>query len=120
MSKKTEFIKYVENLIDATADFPVAINEDAQAYWEALKCGQDNEKPLFTDNGKAVIKYLQSLPIGTPMMKSKDIAEGMFVSSRAVSGAMRKLVSDGFVEKAGENPTMYILTDTGRNIKIED
>jgi predicted transcriptional regulator len=44
----------------------------------------------------------------------------MFVSSRAVSGAMRKLVTDGFVEKVGQDPVMYALTDAGRNVKIED
>ena len=66
------------------------------------------------------MKYLQELPEGAPMMKAKEIAEGMFVGSRAVSGAMRKLVADGFVEKVGENPVMYALTDAGRNIKIEE
>jgi predicted transcriptional regulator len=63
---------------------------------------------------------LQELPEGSPMMKAKEIAEGMFISSRAVSGAMRKLVTDGFVEKVGQDPVMYILTEKGKNINIED
>ena len=54
------------------------------------------------------------------MMKAKEIAEGMFMGSRAVSGAMRKLVADGFVDKVGQDPVMYILTEKGKNIKIED
>lgn len=54
------------------------------------------------------------------MLKAKDIAEGMIVSSRAVSGAMRKLCSDGFVEKIGQDPVMYSLTDAGRQVIIED
>jgi predicted transcriptional regulator len=33
---------------------------------------------------------------------------------------MRKLVTDGFVEKVGQDPVMYILTEKGKNIKIED
>ena len=66
------------------------------------------------------MKYLQTLPDNAPMMRAKEIAENMFVSSRAISGAMRKLVSDGFVEKIGKEPVMYALTDNGRNIVIED
>jgi predicted transcriptional regulator len=53
------------------------------------------------------------------MWKARDIAEEMFISSRAVSGAMRKLVTDGFVEKIGKEPVVYTLTDTGKNIVIE-
>jgi predicted transcriptional regulator len=66
------------------------------------------------------MKYLQELPADTPMMKAKEIAEGMFISSRTVSGAMRKLVTDGFVEKVGQDPVMYILTEKGKNFNIED
>ena len=51
--------------------------------------------------------------------KARDIAEGLFISSRAVSGAMRKLVSDGFVEKVGQDPTIYSLTNNGKIISIE-
>ena len=53
------------------------------------------------------------------MLKARDIAEGLFISSRAVSGAMRKLVTDGFVEKIGKDPTIYTITETGKNITID-
>ena len=117
MSKKSEFIEYVKLAIEACQQ---EMSEDARSYWDALCGASEDEKPLFTDNGKLIMKYLQGLPEGTPMMKAKEIAEGMFISSRAVSGAMRKLVSDGFVDKVGQDPVMYALTDAGRNIKIED
>lgn len=121
MSKKDEFINYVEDLMNYTRkmDAPI-MSENAEMYWTALKGKVEEDKPMFTDNGKLIMKYLQELPEGAPMMKAKEIAEGMFVGSRAVSGAMRKLVADGFVEKVGENPVMYALTDAGRNIKIEE
>lgn len=115
MSKKSEFIEYVEKLVKEEE-----MSENAREFWEALKNIKENEKPTFTDNGKLIMKYLQELPEGSPMMKAKEIAEGMFVSSRAVSGAMRKLVTDGFVEKVGQDPVMYILTEKGKNINIED
>ena len=115
MSKKEEFIEYVEKLINEEE-----MSNGAKEFWEALKSIKENEKPTFTDNGKLIMKYLQELPEGSPMMKAKEIAEGMFISSRAVSGAMRKLVTDGFVEKVGQDPVMYILTEKGKNINIED
>ena len=31
---------------------------------------------------------------------------------------MRKLVTDGFVEKIGQDPVMYSLTEKGKNIEI--
>ena len=117
MSKKQEFIKYVNELIAAAP--AVQPNEDAKLYWDAF-CGLDEngEKPLFTDNGKLILKFLQEHQ-ETPMWKARDIAEGLFISSRAVSGAMRKLVTDGFVEKVGQDPTIYSLTDSGKTITVE-
>lgn len=117
MSKKQEFIKYVNELIAATPS--VQPNEDASLYWSAF-CGLDEngEKSLFTDNGKLILKFLQEHQ-ETPMWKARDIAEGLFISSRAVSGAMRKLVTDGFVEKVGQDPTIYSLTNNGKTISIE-
>ena len=119
MSKKQEFIKFIEEIMDAADIHEHNMPENVKLYWDAFRgANEDGEKPLFTDNGKLIMKYLQELPVGTPMMKAKEIAEGMFISSRAVSGAMRKLVTDGFVEKIGQDPVMYALTDAGRNIKI--
>ena len=114
MSKKDEFVKYVEMAIDA---YPTPMNEDARLYWEALKGKTEEDKPMFTDNGKLILQYLQEHQ-ETPMWKARDIAEGLFISSRAVSGAMRKLVSDGFVEKVGQDPVIYSLTENGKNIEI--
>ena len=117
MSKKQEFIKYVNELIAAAPN--VKPNEDANIYWTAF-CGLDEngEKPLFTDNGKLILKYLQE-NTDTSTWKAKDIAEGLFMNSRAVSGAMRKLVTDGFVEKIGQDPTLYSITENGKNITID-
>lgn len=118
MSKKQEFVKYVEDLMDFTRkmDGPV-MSEDAEAYWKAFTSEKEVEKPLFTDNGKLIIKFLQD-NAETPMWKARDIAEGLFINSRTVSGAMRKLVTDGFVEKIGQDPVIYELTEKGKNIEI--
>jgi DNA-binding MarR family transcriptional regulator len=114
MTKKDEFIKYVEDLIDGNH---YEMSENVRLYWEAFKGKIEEDKPLFTDNGKLILQYLQDNQ-STPMWKAKDIAEGMFVSSRTVSGAMRKLVSDGYVEKVGQDPVIYSLTEKGKTVEI--
>ena len=119
MSKKQEFISYVKDLMDATSEYPVPMSDEARLYWEAFCGTTEAEKPMFTDNGKLILKWMQE-NTSDPMLRAKDIAEGLFINSRAVSGAMRKLVTDGFVEKLGENPVIYSITEKGKNIKIED
>jgi DNA-binding MarR family transcriptional regulator len=117
MSKKQEFINFIEMVLNENKidELP----ENVRLYWDAFRGADENgEKPLFTDNGKLIIKFLQEHQ-ETPMWKARDIAEGLFISSRAVSGAMRKLVTDGFVEKVGENPVIYSITDNGKNIIID-
>lgn len=120
MSKKQEFIKYVKELqAHCDAYSTIEMNDEARLYWEAF-CGTDDvEKPMFTDNGKLILKYMQEHQ-QEGMWKARDIAEGLFINSRAVSGAMRKLVTDGFVEKVAQDPVVYSLTDNGKNINIED
>ena len=123
MSKKQEFVNYVRDVFVylGTVDAPVApMNENAQAYWEALLEGAiKEEKPVLTDNGKQVLLYLQQNQDKT-LWKARDIAEGLCISSRGVSGSLRKLVTDGFVEKMGENPTIYSITEKGKNFIIEN
>lgn len=119
MSKKQEFIKYVEELMYYTRkmDAPI-MNEDAELYWKAFCNEKEIEKPMFTDNGKLILQYMKDHQ-EEGMWKARDIAEGLFINSRAVSGAMRKLVGDGFVEKVGQDPVVYALTDNGKTITIE-
>ena len=117
MSKKQEFINFIEMVLNENKidELP----ENVRLYWDAFRGADENgEKPLFTDNGKLIIKFLQEHQ-ETPMWKARDIAEGLFISSRAVSGAMRKLVTDGFVEKVGQDPVIYSITENGKNINVD-
>jgi predicted transcriptional regulator len=116
MTKKQEFINFVEMAIEA---YPQEMSENAKFYWEAFKGVPETEKPALTDSGKMILKFLRENE-STPMWKSRDIAEGMFVGSRTVAGAMRKLTSDGFVEKISQDPAVYALTEKGKNFVIED
>lgn len=117
MSKKQSFINEMQSLINSV-NYEWQ-SEEAKIYWEALSSQYEAEKPTFTDNGKLILKYMQDNQ-EIEHWKARDIGEGMFISPRTVSGAIRKLVSDGFVEKLGQDPIVYSLTEKGKTIAIED
>lgn len=75
-----------------------------------------SDKPLLTDTGLEILEYMQSADISNA--KAKDLADGMGSASRKISGALRKLVADGFVDKMGQNPVIYNLTDFGKSFDI--
>ena len=119
MSKKSEFLKFLnELLVTAPEETINKMSDDVKNYIEFLTKENDIEKPLFTENGKKILVYMRENQ-NIPLMKARDIAEGMEISSKTVSGAIRKLVSDGYVEKVGQDPTVYTLTENGKNIEIE-
>lgn len=115
---KKEFLDFVNALIAAAPDVAKNLmNDNIKAYMNAISENQ-NDKPEITDNGKLILKYMQD-NTDTMMWKAKDIAEGLFISSRTVSGGMRKLVTDGFCEKVGSDPVIYTITEKGKNYKID-
>ena len=115
MSLKQDFISYVESNF-ATNPMP----ENLVEYWNKFKGGSGGaDKPQFTENGKKILAFLQ-MNAATRTWKAKDIADEMFISSRTVSGAIRKLVTDGYVEKVGQDPVIYSITEKGIETKIDD
>lgn len=115
MSAKSDFIEFVRDLSEKVEpkDWP----GNSYQYWESLTV--EKEKPEFTDNGKLILKYLQETAEEHPEQKAKDIGEGLLISSRTVSGAIRKLVTDGYVEKVSQDPVIYALTEKGKNKVVE-
>jgi predicted transcriptional regulator len=114
---KQEFLDFLNALMKAAPDVAEELMTDnIKAYIDALMDSK-NDKPELTDNGKVILDYMQKSDV--PMLKARDVAEGLFISSRAVSGSLRKLVNDGFCEKVGQDPVVYALTDKGRNYKID-
>lgn len=119
MTKQQAFVEWFDELMSKNPRFTEDMPEDVKAYMEALRGSSVQiEKPDFTDNGKAILKYLQEVPVTA--YKARDIAEGMFIASKSVSGAMRKLVTDGYVEKIGQNPVVYMITEKGKNVVFEN
>jgi DNA-binding MarR family transcriptional regulator len=112
MTKKEKFISMVDQLIENIE--PEDLDKDAMEYFSMLKKVKENAKPQFTENGKKILLFMQENKDNyNNIFKAKDIGEGLFTSSRVVSGALRKLVTDNYVEKIGENPTVYSLTEKG-------
>lgn len=115
---KQEFLNFLKELMKASPEIVERLMTDnVKAYIDAIS-DVNNDKPEITDNGKIILDYIQKNP--SPTYKAKDIAEGIFLSSRTVSGAMRKLVTDGFLEKMGKEPVLYTITEKGKNYKIEN
>ena len=117
MTKQQEFLNFWNYLTHELAG-EVEVPSNVKAYIDALSSMGNEEKPLFTSNGANILAYLQRQPKGA-MYKAREIAEGMGIASKAVSGAMRKLVTDGYVEKVGKDPVIYTITEKGYQVKFE-
>ena len=111
--------KYLEIFERIMADYGIEDDDsgamELHAYLQAQGSAANN-KPAFTEIGLEILSYLQDGHAKNN--KAKDIAEGMGLPSKKISGAMRKLVTDDYVEKYGQNPVIYSLTEKGENFDI--
>lgn len=115
MSLKQDFINYVESNFEANP-----LPDTLTSYWNTFKNNNKNEdKPKFTENGKKILTFLKEHQ-DKDAWSSKDIAEELFLASRTISGGMRKLVNDGYVDKVSTDPVLYSLTDQGKECILED
>jgi len=114
---RREFLEFLHKLIEHDKKYSESITtKEIEAYIKILEDSEE-EKPEITDNGKNILKYMQDNDV--KIGKAKDIANGLGMSSRAVSGSLRKLVTDGFVEKVSKDPAVYAITEKGKNYKID-
>ena len=113
MTNKEKFINEIDQLLENTT---FSFSEAANCYYQDLK--KAKSKTGLTDNGKKIIEYLQTFPVGTPQT-AKEIGEALFLSGRSVSGAMRKIVADGYVDKEGKDPVKYALNQTGKELSVD-
>lgn len=119
MTNKELFIQEIEEILaDRANTFGTdGLSEGARAYLESLKVTK--EKPPFTENGAKVLSWMQEhYTEYNNVLKAKEIGDGLFCSSRTASGALRKLVDDGYVAKIDGTPTCYSLTDKGMTVTV--
>lgn len=125
MTNKEKFISFIQAEIFEKEDIYVENYgedwEDIKNFWSQFL--NDKRSPSnsgMTENGSKILKYMQSNEDKyNNLFTSKEIGEGLFMSSRSVSGSMRKIIANGFVEKVGKDPVTYSLTDEGRNKQID-
>ena len=116
MNKYEQFIDFFDYLV-ANCKEPVAIPDEVQQVYDNLMLQAVKEKPMFTQAGLEILEYLQGS--SKTSHKAKDIADDMGVSSRKVSGAIRKLCTDGFVDKmSASSPVIYSLSTKGKEFNI--
>ena len=69
---------------------------------------QAKVKLMSTKKGQEILDWLSEHDVGKPL-SAKEIAEGMGLTSRSVSGSLRALVTSGYVSKDGKDPVKYSL-----------
>ena len=116
--KKEEFLQLVDFLMENCA-VEYEVGAGAAEFYSALRVdAETSDKPQFTENGKLILKAMQKS--SAEMLKAKDIAEELSIATRSVSGGLRKLVNDGYVEKIGKDPIVYKITNKGKEINFNE
>lgn len=112
MTNREQFIQEIQKQLEVN---PYFLSEAATAYFEELSKGKASIGGM-TEAGEKVLRYmLENEKTYSNVFSAKVIGEGLFIHARSVTGAMRKLITDGYVEKVGQNPVSYSLTDTARS-----
>ena len=109
MTAKENFISEIEKLLTTNT-----INEDAMNYFTEFKNGTVKNSSVITEKGVAVLRFLQTQPSTNYAFTAKMIAEELNMNTRSISGTMRKLLNDGYVEKLTTlTPITYQITPAG-------
>lgn len=116
MANKDIFIQDIEDAINKGY---LSLKEESLKYLEDLK--KNNSSKEMTENGLKIILFMQeNYDKYSNIFKAKDIAEGLFMPPRSISGSMRKLLTDGYCEKTGKDPVCYLLTEKGKVFSIDN
>jgi len=127
MTKKEKFIEFVNMLMTET--WPDVDSEekgreewkDALDFFEEFKNGKIKNSGAMTENGQKILAWMQkNIDSMNNIFTSREAAEALFTSGRSISGSMRKLVNDGYVEKTGKDPVQYSLTEVGKSYQIDN
>jgi predicted transcriptional regulator len=116
MTKKNEFVKMVWHFMKdmQLKEQDVYDFEEAWSYFTDIQSGDAAVAVKITEKGRQILVYMNTHFNTDNKFLAKDIAEGMGINSRSVSGSMRKLVSDGLVGKEPfGNSNVYYITIEG-------
>lgn len=106
-----EFLKEIEKIKEQ-------LSPEAQEFLcAALESGG---KSAFTENGIKILKAMKdNQEKYINIFTAKNLGEILFMSPRSVSGSMKKLIAEGYVEKVGLSPVSYGLTDKGKACEFD-
>ena len=107
-----EFLKEIDSHRDV-------LSESAIEFLNELLEKNSTENILTETGRKILISMYTNKETFLNTFSSKQLGELLFMSARSISGSMRKLVTDGFVEKVGQDPAIYTITEKGKNYIIE-
>lgn len=113
MTGKEEFIKLVDELFKSNHDEVTKVALDYFEWFKSAPESKSKAKTELSDKAKAILEYMQTNK-DINLFKAKSIADEIGLNSRAVSGSMRKLISDGYVYKVsdeGVSPAIYSLKE---------
>ena len=115
MTAKENFISEIEKLLKTNT-----INEDAMNYFTEFKNGTVKNSSVITEKGAAVLEYLQGQN-DDYIFSAKMLSEALDMNTRSISGTMRKLAADGYVEKMSTlSPITYKITELGKAFKLDE
>lgn len=124
MTKRDIFIQIVQTVIfNSGENFNFSDKElnDALEFFEELKNNKIKNSNTVTENGAKLLAWMkENIDKMSNVFTSKKAAEALFTSGRSIAGSMRKLVTDGYVEKTGKDPVQYSLTEAGKNYQFEN
>ena len=89
--------------------------EEGYGYYLKLTSGEIASMAI-SNKGMMLLTWMQrNWETYDNLFNAKDIADGLQITSHGVTGAMRRLVSEGLVSKEGKSPVIYSLTEKGKN-----
>ena len=105
-----EFLKELEQ-------YSKYFNPAAMDFYTELK---EKTQNTFTENGRKILMCMQQNQATYKTFSSKQLGELLFMPPRSVSGAMKKLLNEGYCRKQATNPVTYELTTLGSETQLED
>lgn len=114
--RKEIFIRTVESLFTKYT-FEENISQEALDFFEDYKKCQSSNKKKFTEKGMNILLAMREV---NDWITASALGKQMDVSGRSVSGSMRKLVEDGYIEKRAGNPAAYKITEKGMTCEFDN
>ena len=95
-----------------------SINAPEQAFVKLTKLEEKTASNGLTEKNINILTFMNESP--DELYSSQTIGVALGLTPRSVSGSMKKLVNEEYVEKLGQNPVCYKLTEAGKNFHVDE